>query len=105
VYPTSGRSASRSWAVGDDRETLAVSTAWVAILLSAVLFGVGHLPALATVVDPTPLVVVRTIALNAVAGIALGWLYWQESLEAAMVAHATYHVVLVGLSAVTVVAA
>jgi membrane protease YdiL (CAAX protease family) len=89
--------------VGDDRETLAPSTAWSAILLSAVLFGVGHLPALANVVEPTTVLVVRTVAVNAVAGVGFGWLYWRDSLEAAMVAHATFHVVLVGLSVVAVV--
>lgn len=89
--------------VGDERETLARSSAWVAILLSAVLFGVGHLPAMANIATLTPALVVRTVALNAVAGIGFGWLYWRSSLEAAMVAHGTFHVVLVGLSAVAVV--
>ncbi|MFC7081345.1 CPBP family intramembrane glutamic endopeptidase [Halorussus caseinilyticus] len=89
--------------VGDERATLARSSAWTAILLSAVLFGVGHLPALATVTEPTTELVVRTVALNAVAGIGFGWLYWRDSLEAAMVSHATFHVVLVGLSALAVV--
>lgn len=88
--------------VGDGRETLAPSSAWAAIVASAVLFGVGHLPALATVAEPTAALVVRTVALNAVAGIAFGWLYWRDSLEAAMVTHGTFHVVLVGLSAVAV---
>lgn len=86
--------------VGPSRETLGKATAWIAIVASAVLFGVGHLPALATVVTPTPALVVRTVALNAVAGVGLGWLYWRDSLEAAMVAHAMFHVVLVGVSSV-----
>lgn len=89
--------------VGDERETLAASTAWTAIVLSAVLFGLGHLPALANVAEPTTALVVRTVVLNAVAGVGLGWLYWRDSLEAAMVAHGTFHVALVGLSAVVVV--
>jgi membrane protease YdiL (CAAX protease family) len=71
---------------------------WMAILVSAVLFGVGHLPALAVAVPLTPALVVRTVALNGVAGVAFGWLYWRRSLEAAMVAHAAFHVVLVALS-------
>lgn len=87
------------------RRTLGAGTAWAAILLSAVVFGLGHLPALATVVDPTPALAARTVALNAVAGVAFGWLYWRSSLEAAMVAHAAFHVALVGLSALAVVAA
>ncbi|WP_158058029.1 CPBP family intramembrane glutamic endopeptidase [Halorussus halophilus] len=83
---------------GNAGETLAPATAWVAIVLAALLFGVGHLPALASMVELTPALIVRTVALNAVAGIGFGWLYWRKSLEAAMVAHATFHVVLVSVS-------
>ncbi|SEP03596.1 CAAX protease self-immunity [Halogranum amylolyticum] len=75
---------------------------WVAIVISAVLFGIGHLPALAQSVGLTPALVARTILLNAIAGILFGWLYWQRSLEAAMVAHATFHVPLVALSLIQV---
>lgn len=75
---------------------------WAAIVVSAVLFGVGHLPALAQAVSLTPALVVRTVLLNAVAGILFGWLYWRRSLEAAMVAHASFHVPLVVLSLVQV---
>ena len=65
---------------------------WAAIFLSAVLFGVGHLPAMAAMVPLTTIIVVRTIFLNAIGGIVFGWLYWRYSLEAAMVAHAFFHV-------------
>jgi len=71
---------------------------WVAVAVSAVLFGVGHLPALAQSVELTAALVARTVLLNAVAGVAFGWLYWRRSLEAAMVAHAAFHVPLVALS-------
>ncbi|MDS0301012.1 CPBP family intramembrane metalloprotease [Halogeometricum sp. S1BR25-6] len=75
---------------------------WVAILVSAILFGLGHLPALAQSVDLTPALIARTVLLNTVAGILFGWLYWRRSLEAAMVAHASFHVPLVALSLVQV---
>lgn len=84
--------------LGGERGRIADSTAWAAIVVSAILFGVGHLPALSTIAPLTPALVVRTVALNAIAGVGFGWLYWRESLEAAMVAHGTFHVVLVGLS-------
>jgi membrane protease YdiL (CAAX protease family) len=73
-----------------------------AIVIAAVLFGLGHLPALAQSADLTPALVVRTVLLNAVAGVLFGWLYWRRSLEAAMVAHASFHVPLVFLSLVQV---
>jgi membrane protease YdiL (CAAX protease family) len=44
-------------------------TMWAAIAVSALLFGVGHLPALAASVGLTPALVVRTVLLNAVAGV------------------------------------
>jgi len=75
---------------------------WAAIVVSAVLFGLGHLPALAQSVDLTPALVARTVLLNAVAGVLFGWLYWRRSLESAMVAHVTFHVPLVVLSLVQV---
>ncbi|MFC6940745.1 CPBP family intramembrane glutamic endopeptidase [Salinirubellus sp. GCM10025818] len=75
---------------------------WAAILISAVLFGVGHLPALAQSVDLTPALIARTVLLNALVGVVFGWLYWRRSLEAAMVAHTTFHVPLVVLSLVQV---
>lgn len=76
---------------------------WGAVVLSALLFGVGHLPAAsATFGGLAPAIVVRTVLLNAVAGVAFGWLYWRRSLEAAMVAHGSFHVLLVALSLVVV---
>ncbi|MFO7684063.1 MAG: CPBP family intramembrane glutamic endopeptidase [Chloroflexota bacterium] len=65
---------------------------WAAIILAAILFGVGHLPALAGIVVLTPLLVFRTILLNALGGLLFGWLFWRRNLETAMVAHAAGHV-------------
>jgi hypothetical protein len=65
---------------------------WTAISAGALLFGVAHLPGMAILLPLTGAIVVRTIALNAIGGFFFGWLYWRRSLEAAMVAHATFHV-------------
>jgi membrane protease YdiL (CAAX protease family) len=75
---------------------------WAAIVISAVLFGIGHLPALAQSVGFTPALIARTVLLNAIAGVLFGWLYWQRSLEAAMVGHAAFHVPLMVFSLVQV---
>lgn len=65
---------------------------WAAIVVSALLFGVGHLPAAALAGLPlTAAVITRIITLNAIGGIIFGWLFWRRSLEAAMVAHAIVH--------------
>jgi membrane protease YdiL (CAAX protease family) len=65
---------------------------WTANILAALLFGAGHLPALAATVALTPLIVIRTVLLNALGGVLFGWLYWRRNLETAMVAHAATHV-------------
>jgi len=68
---------------------------WVANVLAAVLFGLGHLPATAAAGLPLDaLVVTRAIVLNGLAGIVWGWLYWKFGLEAAMVSHFSADIVL-----------
>jgi hypothetical protein len=80
---------------GADDDAVSDGVMRAAILIAAVAFGVGHLPAMAASVPLTPAIVARTVLLNALGGIAYGWLYWRDSLEAAMVAHAFSHVGLV----------
>ena len=65
----------------------------IAIVVVALVFAAGHLPAAAAVAPLTAAVVLRILLLNAVAGLVFGWLYWKASLEAAMLAHASVHVV------------
>lgn len=60
---------------------------WLAVLIAALLFAAGHLPAAAAVGALTPALIVRTIVLNALAGIVFGWLYLRRGLEAGMIAH------------------
>ena len=67
---------------------------WIAIVLVAVLFGLGHLPATSAVTPLTPTVVSRALVLNGIAGIAFGYLYWRHGLEAAMIGHMSAHLVM-----------
>lgn len=67
---------------------------WAAIVVVAILFGVGHLPATAAITPLTEMLVVRALLLNGVAGIGFGYLYWRHGLEAAMVGHMCAHLVL-----------
>lgn len=62
-------------------------TFWSANIIVAILFGLGHLPGAAMVMHITPTVVVLALALNGIAAIAFGYLYWKRGLEAAMIAH------------------
>jgi len=67
---------------------------WLAIIITAVLFGIGHLPITAALTTITPSVVARAILLNGIAGIAFGWLYWEKGLESAMISHFSADIVL-----------
>jgi len=71
---------------------------WVfmaAIVLAAVLFGLGHLPAarMAGLVSSVPSAM-QIVALNSVAGIAFGTVYWRYGLEHAFVTHFSADIVL-----------
>ncbi len=71
---------------------------WTANLLAAILFGLGHLPAVAALEPLTGLAIARVLVLNGLAGIVYGWLYWRRGLLSAMVAHFATDVVLHGLT-------
>ena len=84
--------ANRSW-----RNTalkLSSSAFWLANIFAAVIFGLGHLPSASLFMPITPLVVVAALLLNGVAGIAFGYLYRRDGLEAAMIAHFTCDLVI-----------
>lgn len=77
----------------DNRPTLAVL--WIANILAAILFGLGHLPATAAAGLPmAPVVIARAVALNGIVGLVTGWLYWRWGLESAMIAHFSGDIVL-----------
>jgi len=67
---------------------------WFAIVVSAFLFGAGHLPAAAAQVGTlTADVAAFVVGANAVFGVLFGYLFWRYGLEAAIIAHAFAHVV------------
>ncbi|AFH59399.1 CPBP family intramembrane glutamic endopeptidase [Paenibacillus caseinilyticus] len=76
---------------------------WCAILLSTLLFGIGHLPAAAGLYGALNAVIVaRILILNGLLGIWFGYLYWKKGLEYAMVSHMSadlcLHVVFASIS-------
>ena len=85
---TRGRSASRPRIL------------WIATLITALVFGTAHLPALGEGTVFSTYVMVRTIGLNAVAGLCFGLLAWRRNLETAMISHGFSHVVLAVLLAI-----
>lgn len=67
---------------------------WLAIIISSILFGLGHLPVTSAITAITPIVVIRAIVLNGIGGVIFGWLYWKKGLEAAMISHFSADIVL-----------
>jgi membrane protease YdiL (CAAX protease family) len=67
---------------------------WLAIVLSAVIFGLGHLPVTSGITAITAAVVWRAIILNGIGGVIFGWLFWKKGLEAAMISHFSADIVL-----------
>lgn len=65
-----------------------------AIILAAIFFAFGHLPALFMTVDAGPVLVGRTLLLNAGAGLIFGYMFVRHNLETAMLTHAAAHLVL-----------
>ncbi|MCM5571012.1 CPBP family glutamic-type intramembrane protease [Burkholderiaceae bacterium FT117] len=86
------RGPAGSTAAGAGGASLRPTAAWLAIAIAALAFGAAHLPAVAAAVELTPALVARTIALNALGGLAYGWLFWRHGLEHAFAAHASTHV-------------
>ncbi len=58
-----------------------------AVVLAAVLFGLGHLPAAFGLWEPSVAVVARTLVLNGLLGLPFGWLYWKRGFGHAAAAH------------------
>ncbi len=67
---------------------------WAAIVVSGLLFGLGHAPSyLAAGCQRTPAFLATMLVLNLWASLVFGWLYWQHGLLSAMAAHALFHLV------------
>lgn len=66
-----------------------------AIAVAALGFGIGHLPAAATLLGQlTPGVMAYVVLGNAAFGFIAGALYWKVGLEAAIIAHMSAHTIL-----------
>ena len=76
------------------RRAPSASSVWFAIVFTALLFGVGHLPAAVALIDNlTPSLICFVIGANTIFGVLFGYLFWRYGLEAAMLAHGGGHAV------------
>ena len=68
---------------------------WIGILISAIIFGIGHFPiAFQSLESPSVALLSYILIGNSIGGIVFGWLYWKKGLEAAFIAHIITHVVM-----------
>lgn len=72
---------------------------WAGILITAILFAVGHFPVVFQAVgSPSAMLLSYILLGNSIGGVIFGWLYWKRGLESAFIAHIFAHVVMVSLS-------
>ncbi len=62
-------------------------------IIAALLFAAGHLPATATMIGLSPMIIFRCFLLNGGIGLLFGWLYRKYGLRYAMIAHGGCHIV------------
>lgn len=60
---------------------------WIANLIVAVLFALGHVPAAKLLMPITTLVIVALLTINGAASLVFGYVCWKRGFEAAMLAH------------------
>lgn len=88
------------WRVGAAPGTPGAGSAWGAIVVSALIFGAAHLPAIAALAGRlTPTVAGYVVATNAAFGVLAGYLYWRTGLESAILAHVGAHLLSLGVEA------
>lgn len=70
-----------------------------AILISSIVFSVGHLPvAFMLLPEVTLALILFVIVANSIFGLIAGYLFWKNGLESAMIAHMLAHVVMLTAS-------
>jgi len=76
-----------SWFSHTEDNKPSPSAMWIAILGSAILFGLGHLPATLMTNQFSIMILAREILLNGLFATMFGYLYWKRGLESSMMAH------------------
>lgn len=70
------------------RESIPPLYFYLGIILAALIFGIGHLPATIQIFgELSTILLVRALLLNGLLGLWFGYLYWKKGLEYAFIAH------------------
>jgi len=68
-------------------------TIWIGIFMSAVFFGLIHLPLSKNFVELTPFTIGVTMIGNFITGTTFGWIFWKRGLLVAILSHITFDLV------------
>ena len=68
-------------------------TVWAAIIISALFFGLMHLPLSNNFVDLTPFTLAVTMLGNLITGSTFGWIFWKRGLLVAILSHIVFDLV------------
>ena len=83
-----------AWRASGARRPVPSWCVWTGLSAAALLFAVGHLPALHLLLpDPPTWLIGMVLTANFLPGLLFGWLFWRRGLEAAIGAHALAHLV------------
>jgi membrane protease YdiL (CAAX protease family) len=66
---------------------------WTGILVSALFFGLFHLPLSTNFVELTPFTIGVTMIGNCITGTTFGWIFWKRGLLVAILSHITFDLV------------
>ncbi len=65
---------------------------WIGIIISSVLFALGHFPAVfASSSNASTILLTYVFISNFFSGITFGWLYWKKGLESSIIGHILAH--------------
>jgi len=88
------------WIAFKITKTLNEGIYWIGVILSSILFAVGHFPVLFLTMPSPPAVLLGYVLLgNSAGGLVFGWLYWKKGLESAMIAHIFAHITMLSAEA------
>jgi membrane protease YdiL (CAAX protease family) len=68
-------------------------TIWIGIIISAIFFGLIHLPLSKNFVELTPFTISVTMIGNLITGSTFGWIFWKRGLLVAIISHIAFDLV------------
>lgn len=81
------------WIISKRTRSISNGAYITGIVIAALLFALGHLPATVQMLGLSPISVIRTLLLNFLPGIGFGYLYWKHGLTYGILGHMSTHII------------